>query len=69
MLKWTYDFTARRLETFWTGTTLAPIPFLISTSWFLILTNVSQNGSVITCSTACPGAAEMNDMGGYRNVP
>ena len=44
-------------------------PFLISTSWFLILAEAFQNDHVAACSTALCSATEKNEMGGYVTVP
>ena len=43
-------------------------PFLISTSWFLILAEAFRNDYVATCSTALRSATEKNEMGGYVTV-
>ena len=59
------DLTPRCLETFWNGTRLAPIPFLISITWFLFLSNALRNGSIIACSSD----AEMNEWSEYGTVP
>ena len=64
MLKGVCDLTALQLETFWTRTKPVPSSFLISTIWFLILTNAFRNGYVFACSTA----AETNDMSEHGTV-
>ena len=51
------------------GTRLFPSPFLISTSWFLILVEAFRNDHVAACSTAGRSATEENEMGGYVTVP
>ena len=48
---------------------LFPTPFLISTSWFLILAEEFRNDHVATCSTALRSAAEKHEKGGYVTVP
>ena len=58
-----------RLHTIWTGTTIVPSPFLVSTNWFLIITNAFRNGSVTACSTACCSAAALNELSARRTVP
>ena len=68
MLRHTYHQKALFCKPFWSGTSFVPSPFLVSTSWFLILTNVLQNDSVFPCSIACRGAAEMNEMSEYGTV-
>ena len=50
-------------------TRLFPSPFLISTSWFLILADAFRNDHVAACSTAVRSATEKNGMGGYVTVP
>ena len=69
MLTGSCDLTGFFLDTNWTGTRLVPSSFLISTIWFLILTNVFRNGSIVACSTACSSAAEMNEMSEHGTVP
>ena len=49
-------------------TRLFPSPFLISTSWFLILAEAFRNDHVAVCSTALGSAIEKNEMGGYVTV-
>ena len=44
-------------------------PFLISTSWFLILAESFRNDHVAACTTALCSATEKNEMGGYVTVP
>ena len=46
-----------------------PSPFLISTSLFLILTELFRNDHVDACSTALRSATEKVEMGGYVTVP
>ena len=60
--------TAHRLNTFWTGNRLVPSRFLISTNWFLILTNAFRNGFQLACSTACRSAGECNETSDYGTV-
>ena len=50
-------------------TKLFPSPFLISTSWFLILAEAFRKDDAAACSTAFRIAAEKNEMGGYVTVP
>ena len=50
-------------------TGLFPSPFLISTSWFLILAEAFRNDHVAACSTALRSATEKNEMGGYVTIP
>ena len=50
-------------------TRLGPYPFLISTSWFLILAEAFRNDHVAACSTALRSATEKNEMGGYVTFP
>ena len=50
-------------------TRLFPSPFLISTSWFLILAEAFRNDHVAACSTALRSATEKNEMGGYVTIP
>ena len=61
-LKCIYDLTAHRLQISWTKTRCVASPFLISTIWFLILTNAVRNGSVYDCSIASLGAAEVIEL-------
>ena len=42
-----------------------PSPFVISTSWFLILAEAFREDTVAACSIA----TEKNEMGGYETVP
>ena len=51
-------------STAWNKTKLLPSPFLISTSWFLILAEAFRNDHVAACSTAFRSATEKNEMGG-----
>ena len=44
-------------------------PFLISTSWFLMMAKSFRNDYVAACSTALCSATEKNELGGYVNVP
>ena len=44
-------------------------PFLISTSWFLILAEAFGNDHVTAFSTTLRSATEKNEMGGYVTVP
>ena len=44
-------------------------PFLISTSWRLILAKAFRNNSVAAFSTALRSATEENESGGYVTVP
>ena len=44
-------------------------PFLISTSWILILAEAFRKDHVAACSTALRSATEKNEMGGYVIVP
>ena len=44
-------------------------PFLISTSWFLILVEAIWIDHVATCSTALRSATEKNDKGGFLTLP
>ena len=44
-------------------------PFLISTSWFLILAEAFRNDHVAACSTALRSATEKNELCGYVTVP
>ena len=39
---------------------LFPLPFLVSTSWFLILAEAFRNDHVAACSTALRSAIEKN---------
>ena len=48
---------------------LFPSPFLISTSWFLILAEAFRKDYVAACSTALRSATEKNEIGGYVIVP
>ena len=50
-------------------TRLFPIPFRISTKWFLILAGAFPDDQVAACSTALRSATERNEMGGYVTVP
>ena len=50
-------------------TRLFPSPFLISTSWFLILAAAFRNDHVAACSTSRCSATEKNEMGGNVTVP
>ena len=50
-------------------TRLFPSPFLISTSWFLILAEAFRNDHVAAFSTALRSATEKNEFGGYVTVP
>ena len=43
--------------------------FLISTSWFLILTEAFRKDHVVACSTALRSATEKNKLSGYVTVP
>ena len=45
-----------------------PSPFLVTTSWFVILAKVFRNDYVATCSTAHRSAIEKNEIGGYVTV-
>ena len=65
MFKGTCKLNAFHLETIWTGTRSVLDLFLISTNWFLILTNVFRNGSVFAGSSA----AEMNEKSEYGTIP
>ena len=47
---------------------LIPSPFLISTSWFCILSEAFRNDHVPTFSTALRSATKKNKMGGYVTV-
>ena len=49
-------------------TRIFPSPFLISTRWLLILTQVFRNDHVAACSTALRSAAEKNEKGDYVTV-
>ena len=51
------------------NTRLFPSPLLISTSWFVILTEAFRNDYVAACSTALRSATEENELGGYVTVP
>ena len=44
-------------------------PFLISTSWFLILAEAFRNDHLAVCSTALRSATEKNETGGYVTIP
>ena len=46
-----------------------PSPFLISTSWLLILAEAFRNDHVAACSTALGIATEKNERSGYVTVP
>ena len=48
---------------------LFPKPFLVTTSWFLILAKVFQNDYLAACSTAISSATEKNELGGYVTFP
>ena len=50
-------------------TRLFSSPFLISSSWILILAEAFQNDHVAACSTALRSATEKNEMGSYVTVP
>ena len=50
-------------------TKLFPSPFLISTSFFLILAEAFRNDHVAACSTVLRSATEKKEMGGYATVP
>ena len=50
-------------------TTLIRSPFLISSSWFLILAEAFRNDHVAACSTALCSATEENEPGGYVTDP
>ena len=50
-------------------TRLFSSPFLIFTSWFLILVKAFRNDHLATCSTALRSATEKSEMGGYVIVP
>ena len=63
------NHTALRLHTFWIGTRLVLSPLLISTNWFLILSNEFKNGYVLACSTACRNGAEVNEMSDHGIAP
>ena len=43
--------------------------FLISASWFLILTEAFRNSYIAACSTARRSATEKNEMSNYGTVP
>ena len=45
-----------------------PSPFLISTSYFLILTEAFRNDHVAACNTALRSATEKIEMDGYVTV-
>ena len=44
-------------------------PFLIYTTWFLILSEPFRNDHVPACSTALRSATEKNEMSGYITAP
>ena len=46
-----------------------PSPFLIPTSWFLILAEAFRNDHVAACGTALRSATEKNELGGYVTAP
>ena len=50
-------------------TRLFASPFLISTTWFLMLAEPFRNDHVAACSTALRSATEKNKMSGYVTVP
>ena len=50
-------------------TWLFPSPFLICTSWYLILAEAFSNNYVAACSTALRSATEKNEMGGNATFP
>ena len=50
-------------------TMLSLSPFLVSTSWFLILAKAFRNGYVVLCGTARCSAAEKKEISGHRAVP
>ena len=52
-----------------TKTRLFFSPFLISTSWFLILAGAFRNEHVAAGSTTLRSATEENESGGYVTVP
>ena len=62
MFKCTCQFTALHLEKIWTGTRSVLSSFLISTNWFLVLTNAFRIGSLFACSAACSTAAERKKL-------
>ena len=49
-------------------TRFLPSPYLIFSSWFLILAEAFRNDHVAVCSTVLLSATEMNEMGGYVTV-
>ena len=49
-------------------TRLFPSPFLVSTSWFLILAEAFRNNHVVACSTALRSATEKKEMSGFVTV-
>ena len=50
-------------------TRLFSSPFLISTSWFLILAEPFRNDHVPACSTALRSSTGKNEMDGHVTVP
>ena len=50
-------------------TTPFPSPFIISTSWLLVLAEAFRNDHVAACGTALRSVTEKNEMGGYVTVP
>ena len=46
-----------------------PSPFIMYTSWFLILAEAFRNDHAAACSTAVRSATEKNEKGGYVTVP
>ena len=49
-------------------TRFLPSPFLLSTSWFLILADAFRNDHLAASSTAFRSVTEKNGMGGYVTV-
>ena len=49
-------------------TRLFPSPFLISTSWFLIVAKAFRSDYVAACTTALRSATEENESDGYGTV-
>ena len=61
-------YTASIETTAGNKTRLFHSPFLISTSWFLIVAEAFRNDHVAACSTSLHSATEKNEKGGHVTV-